>query len=279
VKTKLLIILALALMTVVSYSQETITLTSDNTAVLNGPVDFESGSDVIQQIEKLARKGRSKAPIYLYMHTPGGNVQAGIEMLEALKGSRRPVHTITSFAASMGFQIVQQLGTRYILDSGTLMSHHASGGIDGEIGGKEPSQIKSRLQYWEKIIERMDKHTVGRTNGKQTLDQYRNAYDHELWTSGSDAVDSGYADTVVVVSCDSSLDGWSKKTMTMNTFMGPVSLEYDTDNCPLNSSPKNVNVKSNSTSVMLSKDKLDDVINKFKEEFLNVRGHATPMRF
>ena len=262
-----------------TYGQETIVLTSENTAVLNGPVNFESGSDVIQQVEKLARKGRSRSPIYLYMHTPGGDVQAGIEMLEALKGSRRPVYTIISFAASMGFQIVQQLGKRYILESGTLMSHHAAGGIEGEIGGKEPSQIKSRLTYWEKVIERMDKHTVARTEGKQTLKQYQDAYDHELWISGTDAVDQGYADAVVVVSCDSSLDGWSKKVLTVNTFMGPVALEYDADNCPLNSSPKNVAAKNNSTSAVLSKDKLDDIINKFKDDFINIRNHALPMRF
>jgi ATP-dependent protease ClpP protease subunit len=51
----------------------------------------------------------SNEPIYLFLNTPGGSIQTGLEIIESLKGLDRPVSTVTLFAASMGFQIAQNL--------------------------------------------------------------------------------------------------------------------------------------------------------------------------
>ena len=223
-----------------------IVLTSDNTIVLNDVIEGQSVAGVITKAKELDKSGNllgkvgvSRKSIYLYVRSPGGEIQTGMEMLEALKGLNRPVDTVTAFGASMAFQTVQQLGKRYITRSGVLMSHRASGGFEGSFGGQKPSQMDSRKNFWEQRLQEMDEKTVERTNGKQTLASYQKAYADEMWVTGTQAVEQGYADEVVTVSCDESLAGVTTHSI---NFMGLINIDYDLDNCPLNSAPMNIRI-------------------------------------
>lgn len=229
-----------------------IVLTSDNTLVLNDVIEGQSVAEVITKAKALdasgnllGKVGLARKPIHMYVRSPGGEIQSGLEMLEALKGLNRPVDTITAFGASMAFQTVQQLGKRYITRSGVLMSHRAKGGFEGEFGGQKPSQIDSRKNFWEARLDEMDADTVKRSNGKQTMESYQKQYASEMWVTGTQAVDQGYADEVVQVSCDDSLAGVTTKTI---NFMGIINIDYDLDNCPLNSTPMNIRVRGLGTN-------------------------------
>lgn len=220
---------------------DTILLTAKNTVTLNAEVDGESVGNVISDLKALPR---STEPAYLFLNTPGGEIQSGLEMIEAIKGTGRPVKTITLFAASMGFQIVQNLDERLIVKNGILMSHHARGQVGGEFGGAGESQLQKRYQFWKSRIDSLDQTTVNRTNGKQTLQSYQAAYENELWMDGPQAVEGGYADRVVTVQCDDSLSGAT--THTANTVFGVVT--YDLDKCPLNTNPKNIRMQIETTN-------------------------------
>lgn len=212
-----------------------IVLTEDNLVVLRGPFTTQSVGAVIERARELDSKLKSGYPIYLFLYTPGGSIQAGLEMYEALKNLNRPVHTITMFAASMGFQTVQQLGNRYIMRYGVLMSHKASGGFDGDFGGG-PSQLDSRYGIWLRRIDLLDKDTVARTKGKQTLESYRASYANELWLNGPEAVEQGYADAIANVKCDGSLSGSTQ--IESNGLFFSVIIELS--KCPINNSAKRV---------------------------------------
>lgn len=202
---------------VASASAKTITLTQSNTLVLNGPVVSGSVSQVMEEARKLDTETPSKDPIYLFLYTPGGSIQDGLELIESLQALNRPVHTITLFAASMGFQIAQNMGDRYIMKQGTLMSHKAAtSGMGGEFGDGE-SQLDKRYALWMQIVMDMDLQTVKRTNGKQTLKSYRAAYENELWLTSAQAIKGGYADEVVTVRCGTDLKGNREQEV---SFMG-----------------------------------------------------------
>jgi ATP-dependent protease ClpP protease subunit len=296
-----------------------VVLTDKNTLVLNGEVDDQTVGELISKARSLDDAGlgsfvglKSKEPIYLILYTPGGSIQKGLELMEALKGLGRPIRTITIFAASMGFQIVQGMDERYILRNGVLMSHHAAGQMEGEFGGNEPSQMSNRQGLWMKRIEEMDRQTVDRTKGKQTLQSYRNAYDHELWRTGEDSVSEGYADKVVKVKCDSSLSGVVTHEVTVNFLGIPIPVEYDLDACPLNTAPMNVRIKIDTTQgekdskqfvqqggafgpaclqdagknvsrlcaldTSLTADKIENVKKAFVERFTNIQNHIIGMK-
>lgn len=180
-----------------------------------------------------------KKPIYLFLSTPGGSIQAGLLLIEQLQSLKRPVHTVTLFAASMGFQIAQNLGDRLILKNGVLMSHRAYGGFEGSFGGQTPSPIDGIYGLWISRITEMDQKTVERTNGKQTLESYQKQYAPDMWRTGSQAVAEGYADKVVRVSCDDSLEGTTSHEALV---MGIIPVSYELSKCPMDTTPKNVKV-------------------------------------
>lgn len=228
---------------------ETIVLSEENTIVLASAFTGPSISQLIEDAKNKDTNLKSQSPLYLVLYTPGGFIQAGIEAITYLQGLNRPVHTLTMFAASMGFQTVQHLGKRYIVPYGVLMSHKARGGFQGEFGNGF-SQLDSRYGMSLRRIEMMDLQTVKRTNGKQTLTSYRAAYANELWLNGAEAVEQGYADAVVIPRCDSSLSGH----VVMVEDLGYMKLSLTFSKCPLNTYPIKVEaiVITNQGEMLLS---------------------------
>jgi len=262
-----------------------VVLSQDNSIVLADEVNEESVGKVIDQARKAdkaknqLRFSAKRAPLYLFLNTPGGSIQSGLELIEALQGLQRPIHTVSLFSASMGFQLVQSLGDRLILKNGVLMSHNAYGQFSGSFGGVQPQQFDSRYNLWLSRMTALDNQTVKRTKGKQTLESYQKAYDHELWMDGTKSVADGYADRIVQVKCDESLDGVTTNTV---YFFG-LKITYDLDKCPLNSAPTNIQIVKPTKEDDKDKDKGKEGEKKkeeekkksteenFDESFVNVR--------
>lgn len=233
-----------------SEKPNSVVLSSDSVIILNSEVDGESVGAVISKAKDLCNAAQSglgskvglkkETRLKLFLNTPGGSIQSGLELIEALNGLSCPVDTVTLFAASMGWQIAQNLGERLILRNGVMMSHHARGESQGEFGGSVRTQMANRQQLWDDRVRELDEQTVKRTKGKQTYDSYTKEYDHEMWLTGTKSVAEGYSDTIVTVSCDASLAG---VTTQHANFLG-MDIAYDLDNCPLNTSPMNIRISA-----------------------------------
>jgi ATP-dependent Clp protease protease subunit len=254
-----------------------IVLSKNNIIVLNTEVNGESVSSVISQARALQTASFQKdKPLYLFLNTPGGDIQTGLELIEALKGMKRPTNTVILFAASMGFQIAQNLGERLIVRNGVLMSHRASGQFTGSFGGKPGSQMDKRYGFWLSRLQELDEQTVKRTKGKQTLKSYQDSYADELWLTGQQAIDGGYADRIVNVRCDHDLSG---TTIHSVSFMG-LKLAYELDNCPLNTSPMNIKVLVPEDKQQLYTQKqIDEIKERFLEHYLDKQHSAIPMKW
>lgn len=240
------LITLLTLIFAMNVNAKEITLTADNTLVLNQQVDALSVGKLMQEAIQMDSKLSSGEPIYLYNYTPGGSVDDGNQAIQFLASLNRPVHTITQFSASMGFQIVQGLGSRYILPNGTLMAHKASGGVEGEI----PGQIQNRLIWILKMINRMDQKTVERSAGKLTLEKFKDMYENELYLDGQDAVEAGLADEVVTVKCDQSLKGTKNQTFNLLGF----TINVEQAMCPTNQGIVALNAALHTNKGLLSVD-------------------------
>lgn len=212
-------------------SEKQIVLNKDNTVVLRGPVTSSSVGDVMQKLSELNKKGESTDPIYLVLQTPGGSVVSGLNLIEYMNSLRRPVFSVANFAASMGFHILENSPKRYITKYGTIMSHRASGGFQGDI----PQQVKSRFKHITDLLEKMDEQVISRTAGKFNKKSYSELIRDEYWAVGSNAIADGFADEVVTLKCDESLDGVSSQSI--STIFGPVSASFS--NCPLITEPLN----------------------------------------
>lgn len=208
-----------------------VTLTKDNVLVMNEYFESMTVANLAQKAKEMDAKLKSNEPLYLVIDSGGGSIDAGIELIENLNNLNRPVHTITLFAASMGFQTVQGVnGKRLITGDGTLMSHKAR----GRFGGEFPGQLDSRYSYYLRRIQRLDDKVVARSGGKHTAKSYADLIENEYWCDGKDCISQGFADSIVNAQCNESLKGTHNKLYDRFIYMGHVIEIVDTfSNCPL----------------------------------------------
>jgi ATP-dependent Clp protease protease subunit len=220
---KRILLLTLAFLAL-NIGAKTITLTSQNTMSLSGPVDGQSMTGLMTKLQEL-NKIETTEPIYLVINSPGGSIYDGFDFIRFAQTSKRKINTVTVFAASMAFQIVESLGDRYVTSYSSLMSHKAKGGFDGEF----PGQVDSRYAHILSHIIEQDTEVIKRTNGKQTLESYAKLIQNEYWANANKAIKDGFADEQVAVSCDKSLEG----TNSILVNLGFASANVEFSNCPL----------------------------------------------
>lgn len=206
----------------------TIKLTRSNTIIFRTDVDALSVAKVQKELLQKNKQLGMGEPIYLVLDTPGGDIIAGNQLIDTAKSIGRPVHTITLFAASMGFNFVQRLGKRYILPSGTLMAHRAR--VSG-VGGQIPGEFLTAAATLYRLVLNMERQNAERLG--ISLDYYTGLVKDEYWVEGEDAVRQGAADSLAYVTCDETLDGSSYETFL--TFFGPITIEWA--NCPAITQP------------------------------------------
>lgn len=210
---------------------KTIVLEERNMVVLRGPVTAESVGEVMLELQKMSSRLSKHTPIYLVLDTPGGSVFDGLDLIDFAKALPQKIHTVTLFAASMGFQIAQNLDDRYIVRNGTLMSHRATiGGLSGQIKG----EVESRYKMVRRAVDFLD--YVAATRMGLTVEQYDDLIVNEYWVHGYDSIEDKAADEQVLLRCGDSLKG--TKNVTFQTFLGSVEATFS--ECPLIKVPLNL---------------------------------------
>lgn len=212
-----------------------VTLESRNTVVFRGPVTSGSVTQVMIKLKKVSRKLNKRDIIYLVLDTPGGSVSAGLNLIDFMKALPQKITTITLFAASMGFQIVQNSDNRLITTNGTLMSHRAKGGVSGQFDG----ELESRYKMIKRSIDYLD--TIASKRMGMSLKNYKSLIFNEYWVHGFDAVEDKAADEQILVRCGKSLDG--EDTVALQTLFGTANLVFS--KCPLVRAPISTTFNSN----------------------------------
>lgn len=234
-------------------------LESKNTLILRTAVSEASVNKLQNELLEMSMNLSKNTPIYLVLDTPGGDVFAGLNLIDNLRAIPQKIYTVTLFAASMGFQIVQNSDVRYITNQGTLMSHRAKlGGLGGQLDG----ELESRYAMIKRKVDYLD--AVASKRMGITIKEYKSLILNEYWVHGFDSTGDKAADKVVNLRCGKSLSG--TKLETVNTFFGPVKVKFS--ECPIIRGPISVNYNN------VDKNKLSeikDVINKmlnYKNEYV-----------
>lgn len=213
-------------------SGDILVLSEANTVSLNLPIDNSSAKDIQIELMEKSEKLSKNAAIYLVLNSPGGSIDAGKNIIETAKGIPNPIHTVSLFSASMSFILSQRLGTRYVLDSTTMMSHRASaGGLEGQLPG---SLVTRTLAVLNEVTE-LEQMVATRAGLK--LDVYQRLIADEMWITGRAAMNTRFADRLVSVRCDKTMNGPGKEHVIDLVFLRA---RVTFHKCPLITAPVSV---------------------------------------
>ena len=135
-------------------------LLEDRIVFLGEAIDSAVANTVIAQLLFLEKQD-PKAPITLYINSPGGHVTAWLAIYDTMQYISCPVHTVSvGLSASMGSIILTwwEKGHRYALPHSEIMIHQPLGGAEWQA-----TDIKIAadhiLRTWERLYKILSKHT------------------------------------------------------------------------------------------------------------------------
>lgn len=210
-------------------------LGAKNTLTFREVVTDESVSKLQKALLDMSNALPSDATIYLVIDSPGGSVTAGRLLVDTINSVPQKVKTLTIFAASMAFHIVQNADERLILPSGTLMSHRAK--LSGA-GGEIPGELETRINHLMRQLQVMDQTVSQRMS--MNLKDYQEMIRDEYWVTGKDAVKARAADKVVLARCGKDLLAGTE-TVQMDLFIVQADVKFS--KCPLITYPLDIKIK------------------------------------
>lgn len=159
---------------------------------LNGSIDSEKAGEIVMLLMHLA--GESDDPIDIYINSPGGEVNSGLLIYDAIQSIESPVNMYcTGMAASMAAVILAggQKGRRFILPHSKTMIHEPL--ISGGVGGSATS-IKS---ISDSILEtrRITNGILAKHTGK-TVEEIDAVTAHDHYMNAAESVAFGICDEV-----------------------------------------------------------------------------------
>lgn len=164
-------------------------------------VDTYSAIDIVKNIIKFneADKGidiSNRKPIMLYISSPGGNVDAGFMIIDAILNSKTPVYTFNlGYAYSMGFLISLAGHTRFATRNAKFLMHDGS-----EMCWDSSAKLQDRMKFQEKVEERIKNYVIEHSNisPKEYDEQYR----CEWYTFADEAKVKGFVDSIIGEDCE-----------------------------------------------------------------------------
>ena len=159
---------------------------------LNGEINADMANFFVSQL--LYLEETPDEPVNIYINSPGGEVNAGLMIYDAIQGSELEINMIcTGLAASMAAVLLAggQRGSRYILRHSKVMIHEPL--LANGVGGSATSIRKiseSIIETRELVNGILAKHT-----GK-TFEEINEATSFDNYMSAEEAIAFGLCDRI-----------------------------------------------------------------------------------
>ena len=167
-------------------------LLKERIVMLGMPINDQVANVIVAQLLYLAREDPDK-DISLYIHCPGGVINAGLAIYDTIQLIQPDVSTICiGLAASMGTVVLcaGAKGKRYALPNSTIHMHQAFGGAQGyasdiEIAAREIMRVQDVIRGI------LVKHTG------QKMEKIAHDTDRDFYLNANQAVEYGIIDEVL----------------------------------------------------------------------------------
>jgi ATP-dependent protease ClpP protease subunit len=120
-----------------------------NTLVLNTEIDDNTVAPIISKIYS-----SNKKELVLYINSPGGSIESGNSLINAMKSSGKHITCISEFSASMAAAILEVgCDTRIAMSNSVLMFHEASYSLPRQESANKQHQF---IAFLERMISTLE---------------------------------------------------------------------------------------------------------------------------
>lgn len=133
-----------------------------------------------------------EAPITLVVNSPGGEVAAGLALIDTMQALSCPVHTVgMGMVASMGAVILASGDKRSAYANTQIMIHQLIGGM----GMLQQSDVEITAEHIRDLRMRLDKLLAKR--GSLSAEEFHDITERDCWCSAERALELGIIDEIV----------------------------------------------------------------------------------
>ena len=133
----------------------------------------------------------SNDPIYMYISSPGGEVMAGLSIIDVMNHIDSPVHTVAmGMVASMASVLLSAGDRRHILPNAQVMLHQPLGGAQGQA-----SDIEITAKQILKIKEKLNRMLAQAT--RREIEEIEKVTDRDSYFDAREALDFGLVDEIL----------------------------------------------------------------------------------
>ncbi|NIZ19390.1 ATP-dependent Clp protease proteolytic subunit [Entomospira culicis] len=172
-------------------------LINTRSIIVSGQVDSELAEKIVKQL--LVLDAKNHEPITLYVDSPGGSIDSGFAIFDAVRFLKSPVYTLVmGLAASMGAMILlsapkeRRLG---FANSRYLIHQPLIGGIRG-VATEIEIHAKEMLKYREKINMIISEETG------QPIEKVQQDTDRDFWLNAEEAIQYGLISKIITKKSD-----------------------------------------------------------------------------
>jgi ATP-dependent Clp protease protease subunit len=159
---------------------------------LGTPINDQIANLIIAQLLYLNQEDRD-APISMYIHSPGGQVYAGLAIYDTMQMLSNPIATYAvGVTASFGTVLLAAgtKGMRYTLPNATIHLHQPLGGAQGQVTDIE-IQAKEFLRLRNSLNVILVRHTG------QPVEVIERDTERDFWMDAKAAVEYGLVDKIL----------------------------------------------------------------------------------
>lgn len=158
-------------------------LLSERIIFITGEINDELASLIVAQILYLQAID-AKEQITIYINSPGGEVNAGLAIYDAIKASSCPISTIgIGLCASMGAVLLSSgsKGLRYAYENCEIMIHQPLGGTNGQVSDLEI--MTHRFSVLKNVLNK-----IIANNSSQSIEKVARDCDRNFFLSAKEAL-------------------------------------------------------------------------------------------
>lgn len=167
-------------------------LLQDRIILIDSEIDSSLATSIIAQLLYLDSEN-NRAPITIYINSPGGSISDGLAIYDIMNKIKAPVNTICmGMAASMAAFLLcsGSKGRRYCLPNSTVMIHQPLGGAQGQ--ATEILIVAKRIEFLRKKMYEI----ISQNTGK-TYEEVAEACERDNYLTPEEAKNFGLIDKII----------------------------------------------------------------------------------